>query len=112
MAFMAPHRRSEYADEPQHMAFRALYPDISLHVWRAQAHDDLLPALARVFPPRASRSLRRTRPMRAREILSASPSRCRSSCSTLSWWYGTLTARAFFTRHAAERHSWYAINDA
>ena len=48
MAFMAPHRRSEYADEPQHMAFRALYPDIPLHVCRAPTYDDLLPALARV----------------------------------------------------------------
>ena len=47
-AFMAPHRRSEYAVEPQHKAFRELYPDISLHVWRAPTYADLDHALARV----------------------------------------------------------------
>jgi hypothetical protein len=45
---MAPHRRSDHADEPQHKAFRAMYPDIPLHVWRAPTYDALEPALARV----------------------------------------------------------------
>jgi hypothetical protein len=34
-AYMEPHRYgSEHGDEPQHLAFRLMYPDTALHVWR------------------------------------------------------------------------------
>jgi hypothetical protein len=48
LAYMLKHRREEYADEPQHLAVRQLYPDITLHVWYAAPRESVAQALRRL----------------------------------------------------------------